>query len=95
VSKPTRPEVPVFKRAAVAAVMLVSAMSFAQTEPRRPQQGRYQKVTEVGFDGELIEADPTRPDIEYFDAPDRVQHSSLVRIREDFRDEALDSAPGL
>jgi hypothetical protein len=79
----------------VAGVMLVSTVAFAQARPTRAEQPQpYQRVTEVGFDGELIEADASKPDVEYLDTQGRARHPSLVRIREHFRDEALGSVSG-
>ncbi len=79
----------------VAGVMLVSTVVGAQANPPRaePPQ-RYQRVTEVGFDGELIEADASKPDIEYLDTHGRARHPSLIPVREHFRDEALRSVSG-
>jgi hypothetical protein len=80
------------KLAAAAVVMLVSAVAFAQTPPPTPE--RHQRVTELVLDeGDVIEGDVTRPDVEYINASERVKHSSLIRIREDFRDRAFEAMP--
>lgn len=80
------------KLAAAIVVMLVSATAFAQSPP--PSE-RHQRVTELVLDeGDVIEGDATRPDIEYVVASERVEHSSLIRIREDFRDRAFEAVPG-
>ncbi|HWV37863.1 MAG TPA: adventurous gliding motility protein CglF [Vulgatibacter sp.] len=51
----------------------------------------YEKNTVLDFDEDTIEGDLTRPDGELVDAKRRVTHSNLVRVRESFRDQVLES----
>ena len=46
---------------------------------------------QTGFEDDTISGDLTKPDGEYIEARQRVRHSNLIRIREDFRDKILQS----
>ena len=50
-----------------------------------------QKTTNVDFEDDTIEGDLTKPDGEYVEARKKVQHSNLIRIREDFEDKVMQS----
>ena len=52
---------------------------------------KYSKTTSYDFEDDTIEGDLTKPDGEYVEARKRVQHSNLIRIREDFKDEVMQS----
>lgn len=52
---------------------------------------RYAKTTEYNFEDDTIEGDLTKPDGEYVEARKRVQHSNLIRIREEFKDKVMQS----
>lgn len=73
------------------AAVTLAMPALAQTPPRAD---RHERVTQIQFEeGDLVEGDTTQPDIEYFQANDRhTKHSDLIRVRDNFRDEALDSA---
>ena len=43
-------------------------------------------------DGDLIDGDLSKPDVEYFNPACRVQHSSLIKLREEFKDKVMESA---
>ncbi len=51
----------------------------------------YEQHTELDFDEDTIQGDLTRPDGELVDAKRRVTHSNLVKVRESFRDQVLES----
>ena len=53
------------------------------------------KTTIINFEDETIEGDLTRPDGEYVEAASRVRHSNLIRIREDFREQVMQSVDEL
>lgn len=76
-----------FLVALVASVALVGAAGSAAAE----EQVKYEKKTVISFEDDTIQGDLTRPDGEYVDARKRVNHSNLIRIREEFRDEVLES----
>lgn len=69
-----------------AALLLVTATA-AQAE----ETVEYEKNTVLDFDEDTIQGDLTRPDGELVDAKRRVSHSNLVRVRESFRDQVLES----
>lgn len=70
------------------AAVTLAIPALAQVQPRA------ERVTQIQFDeGDLVEGDTTQPDVEYLEASDRrTKHSNLIRLRDNFRDEALDSA---
>lgn len=71
---------------------LLAALAVLATLPAFAQQPRAPK-TEVTFvEGDLIEGTDRRPDVELIDAAKAPKHSSLIKVREDFRREALSSA---
>ena len=54
--------------------------------------GKAQKgPTTIDFEDDTIEGDLTKPDGEYVEARKKVQHSNLIRIREDFEDKVMQS----
>ncbi len=52
---------------------------------------RYARTTEINFEDDTIEGDLTKPDGEYVEARKRVNHSNLIRIREEFKDKVMQS----
>ncbi|MFL5345149.1 MAG: adventurous gliding motility protein CglF [Hyalangium sp.] len=52
---------------------------------------RYNKTQTIDFEDDTIEGDLTKPDGEYVEARKKVQHSNLIRIREDFQDKVMQS----
>ncbi|MBM7117675.1 adventurous gliding motility protein CglF [Archangium primigenium] len=45
----------------------------------------------IDFEDDTIEGDLTKPDGEYVEARKKVDHSNLIRIREDFEDKVMQS----
>lgn len=78
--------------AAFASAALLLAVP-ARAEEETTQQGgvRYQRTTTIDFEDDTIEGDLTKPDGEYVEARKKVQHSNLIRIREEFRDKVMQS----
>lgn len=72
---------------AIASLLLFASSGAAADEPRI----EYQKVTELDFEDDTIQGDLTRPDGELVDAKRRVSHTNLIKIREEFRDQVLES----
>lgn len=68
-----------------------------------PQEGKgqaapkveYEKKTVINFEDDTIEGDLKRPDGEYVEARQKVDHSNLIRIREDWRDKVLQASGDL
>ena len=52
---------------------------------------RYNKTTSYDFEDDTIEGDLTKPDGEYVEARKKVKHSNLIKIREDFKEEVMQS----
>ena len=51
----------------------------------------YEKKTVINFEDDTISGDLTRPDGEYIEGRKTVQHSNLIRVREEFRTKVLQS----
>jgi uncharacterized protein YdeI (BOF family) len=45
----------------------------------------------IDFEDDTIEGDLTKPDGEYVEARKKVQHSNLIRVRDDFEDKVMQS----
>ena len=67
------------------------AASVASAQEKAEGNVRYSKTTTFDFEDDTIEGDLTRPDGEYVEARKRVQHSNLIRIREEFKDKVMQS----
>ncbi|MEN9800383.1 MAG: hypothetical protein RL653_4080 [Pseudomonadota bacterium] len=71
---------------------LVSLPVLAQEKKGgEPGNVRYSKTTSYDFEDDTIEGDLTKPDGEYVEARKKVQHSNLIRVREDFKEEVMQS----
>ncbi|WP_141591341.1 adventurous gliding motility protein CglF [Myxococcus sp. AB056] len=84
------------RKALMLCAVLAVTPALAQEEgsnPGGPGEGnvRYSKTTNIDFEDDTIEGDLTKPDGEYIDARERVKHSNLIRIREDFEDKVMQS----
>lgn len=80
------------------AVTLVLAPpgAFAQEAKGQPQPKiEYEKKTVINFEDDTIEGDLKRPDGEYVEARQRVDHSNLIRIREDWREKVMQASGDL
>ena len=51
----------------------------------------YEKHTVVDFGDDTIEGDLTRPDGQYLESRKRLRHERLIRVRQSFRQEVLQS----
>jgi hypothetical protein len=68
-------------------MLLVPLPALAQEKKASPEPRiEYEKKTVINFDDDTIQGDLTRPDGEYVEARKRVNHSNLIRIREDWRE---------
>ncbi len=77
--------------------LLLGALIFpiaALAQEKKPPEPRveYEKKTVINFDDDTIQGDLTRPDGEYVEARKRVNHSNLIKIREDWREKVLQSS---
>jgi hypothetical protein len=55
----------------------------------------YEKKTVINFEDDTIEGDLKRPDGEYVEARRRVNHSNLIKIREDWREKVMQATGDL
>ena len=72
--------------------LLVPLASLAEDKKGPEPRVEYEKKTVINFDDDTIQGDLTRPDGEYVEARKRVQHSSLIKIREDWREKVKQAA---
>lgn len=77
------------KMALLISVIVASFAFAADTKPGPNVQ--YSKTTTYNFEDDTIEGDLTRPDGEYVDAVKRVNHTNLIRIREEFKEKVMQS----
>ena len=52
---------------------------------------RFTKTTVIDFEGDMIEGDLSRPDGEYVEVRNKVKHSNLIRVREEFKEKVMQS----
>jgi hypothetical protein len=55
----------------------------------------YEKKTVINFEDDTIEGDLKRPDGEYVEARRKVDHSNLIKIREEWRDKVMQASGDL
>ena len=55
----------------------------------------YQKHTVVDFGDDTIEGDLSKPDGQYLESRKRLRHQRLIKVRESFKAEILQSVRGL
>jgi hypothetical protein len=55
----------------------------------------YEKKTVINFEDDTIEGDLKRPDGEYVEARQKVDHSNLIKIREEWRDQVMQASGDL
>jgi hypothetical protein len=87
-------------RTMIAALMVAfPLLGTAQTSP--PKAGaaeakvEYEKKTVINFEDDTIEGDLKRPDGEYVEARRKVDHSNLIKIREEWRDKVMQASGDL
>ncbi len=54
-----------------------------------------QAAQEISFEEDTVTGDLTKPDGEYVEARRKIEHTSLIRVREEFKDKVLQSASEL
>lgn len=55
----------------------------------------YEKKTVINFEDDTIEGDLKRPDGEYVESRRKVDHSNLIKVREEWRDKVLQASGDL
>ena len=88
--------------AAPVAALVLPVGAWAQTPPpgqqgadTPPPKVEYEKKTVINFEDDTIEGDLKRPDGEYVEARQKVDHSNLIKIREDWREKVMQSSGDL
>jgi hypothetical protein len=64
----------------------------SQEKKQAEARVEYEKKTVINFDDDTIQGDLTRPDGEYVEARKRVNHSNLIKIRDEWRDKVKHAA---
>jgi hypothetical protein len=72
--------------------LIVPIAALAQEKKQPEPRVEYEKKTVINFDDDTIQGDLTRPDGEYVEARKRVNHSNLIKIREDWKDKVKQAA---
>jgi hypothetical protein len=67
----------------------------AQEKSAAQSKVEYEKKTVINFEDDTIEGDLKRPDGEYVEARQKVEHSNLIKIREDWREKVMQSSGDL
>ncbi len=76
--------------------LFAPAFAFAQdSKSAEAAATKSQKTTVINFEDDTIEGDLSRPDGEYVESIKRVNHSNLIRIREEYRDKVMQSVDEL
>ena len=78
-------------RLATIALLLALAPTAALPEGPAPKV-EYEKKTVINFEDDTIEGDLKRPDGEYVEARRKVDHSNLIKIREEWKDKVKQAA---
>jgi hypothetical protein len=70
---------------------------FAPALPRAEDQSKveYEKKTVINFEDDTIEGDLKRPDGEYVESRRKVDHSNLIKVREEWRDKVMQASGDL
>jgi hypothetical protein len=80
----------------VTTLLLLPLLGSAQEKKGEAQpKVEYEKKTVINFEDDTIEGDLKRPDGEYVEARQKVDHSNLIKIREDWRDKVMQSSGDL
>ena len=76
--------------------LAANAQSAAKGASEQPApKVEYEKKTVINFEDDTIEGDLKRPDGEYVEARQKVDHSNLIKIREDWRDKVMQASGDL
>ncbi len=81
-----------------AMLSLVPAGAWAQdakTQGQPQPRVEYEKKTVINFEDDTIEGDLKRPDGEYVESRQKVDHSNLIRIRENWREKVMQASGDL
>ncbi len=80
----------------VTMLLLLPLLGSAQEKKGEAQpKVEYEKKTVINFEDDTIEGDLKRPDGEYVESRSKVDHSNLIKIREDWRDKVMQASGDL
>ena len=84
-------------RKLLVAMLLILPLGAVAQEGKGGAQPKveYEKKTVINFEDDTIEGDLKRPDGEYVEARQKVDHSNLIRIREEWRDKVMQASGDL
>jgi hypothetical protein len=77
---------------ALLTLLTLPAVPAAQDKAEPQPKVVYEKKTEINFEDDTIDGDLKRPDGEYVEARRKVNHSNLIRIREDWREKVMQAS---
>ena len=82
---------------AIALPLSANAQAQDKGSSAPPQQPKveYEKKTVINFEDDTIEGDLKRPDGEYVEARRKVDHSNLIKIRENWHDKVMQASGDL
>lgn len=76
-------------------LVAVAVVALGLAPGARAEDGASEAITEIDFEDDTITGDLQRPDGELVEARRRVNHTNLIRTRETFRDQVLESVGDL
>ena len=76
----------------LAALLLPLAAGAQEKKGESRERIEYEKKTVINFDDDTIQGDLTRPDGEYVEARKKVNHSNLIKVREEWKDKVKQAA---
>ena len=80
-------------------ILAIGASAWAQkkggAKPAAGGSSGYQKVKTYDFSGDTIDGELVKPDGEFVDTRKAAEHTSLIRVRQDFIKEIVKSAENL
>lgn len=79
------------KKLLLVVALMSAGLAYAEDSKGGDSAARHNKTQTIDFEDDTIEGDLTKPDGEYIEARKEIKHSNLIRIREEFKDQVLDS----
>lgn len=76
-------------------LMCIIALSLLPTVVFAAEKQKEQAAQEISFEDDTVTGDLTKPDGEYVEARRKIDHTSLIRVREEFKDKVLQSVSDL
>jgi hypothetical protein len=80
---------------AIIGLLLLAPAAAAAPAPAPAPKVEYEKKTVINFEDDTIEGDLKRPDGEYVESRKKVDHSNLIKVREEWRDKVMQASGDL